>query len=31
MQWHSQRQVRVVNVYDALRQSDKTQPAHYAD
>jgi menaquinone-dependent protoporphyrinogen IX oxidase len=31
MQWHGQCQVRVVNVYDALRQSDKTRPARYAD
>jgi hypothetical protein len=31
MQQRGQRQVRVVNVYDALRQSDKTRPARYAD
>jgi endonuclease/exonuclease/phosphatase family metal-dependent hydrolase len=31
MQQYSQHQVWVVNIYNALRQSDKTEPARYAD
>jgi hypothetical protein len=31
MQRRGQCQVRVVNIYDALRQSDKTQPTQHAD